>query len=241
MANDRTEAIRRGKVPPKTSTKQPYAAIEHRVIDSPAFADLKPSAQVLLLLLARQLTKTNNGHLQASFKWCQRFGIGSEHTLRDAIASLIAHGLIYRTRSHGANGAWARYAVTWLPLTPDRNGLFTSGFVSCAWRDWELTEKKSSRQKVLDQSGRKCSFTHEYPAESAGSRGAKNADYELMPCTGVKTPKYRAAIGRLHRQFDHATSPRPIIAPGWDGRRPAARNEPQRCSVGVLNAREVEA
>lgn len=96
MAQDHAELKRRGQPSRKaTTTSHPYAAIEHRVIDSPAFADLKPSAQVLLMLLARQLTKDNNGHLQASFKWCSRFGIGSEHTLRSAIADLISHGFIY--------------------------------------------------------------------------------------------------------------------------------------------------
>lgn len=176
----------------KTSTKHPYAAIEHRVIDSPAFAALSFSAKTLLLLIARQLTKDNNGHLQASFKWCQRQGFGSEHTLRAAIRQLIAHGFIYRTRSHGANGAWARYAVTWLPISK-REGLFLAGFVSCAWRNWQPTEKKSSRQKVLDQSGRKCSFTHENPAESAGTTPAKTADYELIPCSAVVSAKDKAA------------------------------------------------
>jgi hypothetical protein len=166
----------------KTSTKHPYAAIEHRVIDSPAFADLKPSACSLLLLLARQLTKDNNGHLHAGFKWCKPRGIGSEHTLRDAIADLIVHGFIYRTRSHGANGAWAKYAVTWLPIK-QREGLFLDSFKSCAWRDWKPSDKKSTRQKVQEQSGRKCSFTLENPAESAGCRGAKSADNELMPCS----------------------------------------------------------
>lgn len=91
----------------KTSNKHPYAAIEWRVIDSTAYADLTHSACRLLTLLARQLTRENNGHLQATFSWCKERGIGSEHTLRDAIADLIAHGFIYRTRSHGANRAWA--------------------------------------------------------------------------------------------------------------------------------------
>ena len=167
----------------KTSTKHPYAAIEHRVIDSPAYADLTFSARSLLVLIARQLSKDNNGHLQASFSWCKRFGFGSEHTLRDAIAELIAHGFIYRTRSHGANKAWAKFAVTWLPVSKDREGLHLGSFIACAWRDWKPEGKKSSRQKVLEQSGRKCSFTPENPAESAGSWGAKNADYELMPCS----------------------------------------------------------
>lgn len=184
---DRAESIRRGSSQPrKTSTKHQYAAIEHRVIDSPAFADMKPTAQALLLLVARQLTKDNNGHLQASFKWCNKYGIGSEHTLRDSIAQLIAHGFLYRTRSHGANGAWARYAVTWLPIK-QRNELFLDGFKSCAWREWEPSQKKSSPQKLLDSSGRKCSFTPEHPAETAGTRGAITADYELIPCRAVNS------------------------------------------------------
>lgn len=185
----------------KTSTKHPYAAIEHRVIDSPAFADMKPTAQVLLLLITRQLTKTNNGHLQASFKYMKRFGIGSEHTLRDAIAELIAHGFIYRTRSHGANKAWAKYAVTWLPIK-QRDGLFLDGFKSCAWHGWVPSEKKSSRQKVQEQSGRKCSFAAEIPAESAGIRGAKTADYELMPCSS----RVAALIGKATEQQTRSPS-----------------------------------
>jgi hypothetical protein len=184
MATDRTESTRHGLSAAKTTTKHPYAAIEHRVIDSPAFADLKPTAQALLLLVARQLTKDNNGHLQASFKWCKRYGIGSEHTLRSSIADLISHGLLYRTRSHGANGAWAKYAVTWLPIK-QRDGLFLAGFASCAWREWEPAMKKTSPKKLPDSSGRKCSFTPKHPAETAGYRGAKTAGYELMPCSDV--------------------------------------------------------
>lgn len=175
----------------KPSTKHPYAAIEHRVIDSPAYADLSFSARSLLTLLTRQLTKDNNGHLQASFEWIKKYGFGSEHTLREAIKDLISHGFICRTRSHGANGAWARYAVTWLSITK-RDGLFLSGFLSCAWRDWQpilkaVSDKKSTRQKVQDESGKKCSFTPDNPAESAGTTPAKNAPYELIPCREIKS------------------------------------------------------
>jgi len=178
---DQNEAKRRHQVDrPKLSTKHPYGAVQHRAIDSDAYSDMTFSAQALLLLMARQLTRDNNGHLQASFKWCKRYGFGSEHTLRAAIAELIGHGFIYRTRSHGANGAWARYAVTWLSITK-REGLFLDGFQPCAWGNWE-PQKKSSRQKLLDQSGRKCSSTPENPAESAGKPTAETAAYELIPC-----------------------------------------------------------
>jgi len=186
MATDRTESTRRGQSAVKTTQKEAYAAIEHRVIESPAFAALRPSAVLLLLLMARQLSKDNNGHLHAAFKWCSKFGIGSEHTLQGAIAQLIAHGFIYRTRSHGANGAWARYAVTWLPIKK-RDDLFLAGFKPCAWREWKPLQKKTTPQKVQEQSGIKCSFTLEHPAESAGRRGAESADNELMPCSAVNS------------------------------------------------------
>jgi len=214
MATDRTEQTRRGQSAPKASKKEPYAAIEHRVIESPAFAALRPSAVLLLLLLARQLTRdNNNGHLHAAFKWCSKFGIGSEHTLQGAIAQLIAHGFIYRTRSHGANGAWARYALTWLPIKK-RDDLFLAGFKPCAWRDWKPSQKKTTPQKVQEQSGRKCSFTPEHPAESAGTRGAESADNELIPGRAVKTPLYRAETNKRPHLHDHTNSPRPMLNTG---------------------------
>ena len=102
MSTDRTEQFRRGgQSSSKTTTKHPYAAIEHRVIDSPAFADLKPTAQVLLLLVARQLTKDNNGHLQASFKWCKRGGSANpDIELSEISASMGDGNRLPRSRSN---------------------------------------------------------------------------------------------------------------------------------------------
>ena len=75
MATDRTEQFRRGQSPAKTTTKHPYAAIEHRVIDSEAYADLSFSARSLLIQLTRQLTKpNNNGRLQAAHSYLTRYG-----------------------------------------------------------------------------------------------------------------------------------------------------------------------
>lgn len=166
-------------------TVHPYVAIEHRVLDSPAYAALGFAARNLIDLMARQLTRDNNGHLQATFAWCKRYGFGSEHTLRDAIADLISHGFIFKTRSHGANGAWARYALTWLPIKKT-DGLYLENFKPFAYRDWvpkAMSNGFSSRQKVQDQSGRKCSFTPKHPAESAGSGTAESAVYETC-CHG---------------------------------------------------------
>lgn len=156
------ELIRRGQNSRKPPTKHPYAAIEHRVIDSPAFAALRPTAGVLLLLMARQLTKDNNGHLQATFSWCKKYGIASEHTLQTSIAQLITHGFIYRTRSHGANRAWAKYALTWLPIKK-RDGLFLESYVHEAWKHWQpAAEKKAPRKKCRNTPAKNAVSPHDF-------------------------------------------------------------------------------
>ena len=185
MATDRHEAAKRGQARKQTNS-HPFIAIEHRIFDSAAFVTLKPNAKVALFALARQLRKDNNGHLQATASWLKRYGIGSEHTVKEAVAQLITHGLIYRTRSHGANGQWATYALTWLPISK-KDGLFLAGFVSNAWRDWQPSEKKSTPQKLQATSRNLCSFNHESPALSAGNQPAKCAGYEsVLPCKDAK-------------------------------------------------------
>lgn len=131
----------------KLSTKHPYAAIEHRVIDSDAYADLTFSARSLLVLITRQLSKDNNGRLQATYSYMRKYGF-SENTLGRAIKELISHGMIYRTRSGGYQQGAAQYAVTWLSLCKVRDGLFTQGFRSCAWRDWKASVEKNHPPQI---------------------------------------------------------------------------------------------
>lgn len=132
----------------KTSTKHPYAAIEHRVLDSPAYAALTFSARSLLTMLARQLTKSNNGRLQATYKYLQPYGFDSDNTISRGIKDLIAAGLIYRTRCGGFHQGPSLYAVTWLSIGSQREGLFLHGCKVCAWRDWQPPEKKNTPPKL---------------------------------------------------------------------------------------------
>jgi|GEM_PF-1244371 len=186
MGIDQNEHQRQRKVDKPKRTLHPYFALEHRIIDSIAYADLGFSARALLDLLGRQLSRDNNGHLQATFSWCKRYGFGSEHTLQNAIDELIKHGFLYRTRSHGANRVWAKYALTWLPIRKSE-GLYLDLFKPLAYLDWQppqhMTNKKSSRQKVQASASRKCRFTPEHPAESAGKPTAESAEYETC-CHG---------------------------------------------------------
>jgi hypothetical protein len=84
-----------------------------------------------------------------------------------------------------------------------REGLFLAGFVPNAWRDWNPPEKKTTPQKLLDGSGRKCSFTPEAPAESAGTATAETADYESC-CHVVVEKAYGPRVSRLRKPL---TSP----------------------------------
>lgn len=183
MTIDRVEAVRRGQPPRKTSTKHPYAAIEHRVIDSPAYADLTFSARSLLVLITRQLSRDNNGRLHATHSYMQRYGF-SENTLGRAVKDLIAHGMIFRTRSGGYQQGAAQYAVTWLSLCKDRSGLFVDGFKSCAWRDWTPQEKKSPPQKLRTANRKNGGWTQSAPPKIATVPPPKSEDIELMPCRG---------------------------------------------------------
>ena len=181
---DPTEARERGIKPAKKySTKHPYAAIEHRVIDSAAYSDLTFAARSVLMLLVRQLTLDNNGHLQASFKWMSRYGLGSENTLGKAIKQLISHGFIYRTRCGGFHRGASSYAVTWLSVTK-KAGLYLDGFQVCAWRYWE-PEKKTLPRKLHLACCNKGVLPPSADAVSAGMPPPKSEDNELMPVEPV--------------------------------------------------------
>lgn len=199
----------------KTSKTHPYAAIEHRVIDSPAFATLRPSSCLLLVLIVRQLTKSNNGHLQATYSYMSKYGINSEKTLSRSIRQLIAHGFIYRTRAGGYQKGAAQYAVTWLSITK-RDGLFLSGFKPCAWRDWSPNNRNFRPPKVQSISGKNGMCPLSTTVKSAVSIPPKNADNELIPIyipfTGdinhlIEPPNIlrlpRIANGRLHPISQH--------------------------------------
>lgn len=164
----------------KTSTKHPYAAIEHRVIDSETYRSLTYSARSLLTLMARQLTRDNNGHLQATYTYLRPYGLDSERTISRGLKELIAAGILYRTRCGGYHMGASQYAVTWLPIKK-REGLFLDGFKSCAWRDWRPPEEKNTPAKMLGATGKNGILCRSPHAKSAARTPRKNADTELMP------------------------------------------------------------
>jgi hypothetical protein len=172
----------RNKKTPRRKFLHPFAQFEHRIIDSEAFADLSGSAVRLMVLLLRQIGPgSNNGHLQATWSYCKKRGFNSQNTLASAIKELIAHGFLYRSRSRGPNKQWARYALTWLPLTKDTEKLFLQGFMRDAWRDWKkhpLKTEGKTLQKL--RSDIKCS------PQTERTRLSKTEDYEYLPSTSYQ-------------------------------------------------------
>jgi hypothetical protein len=195
--------------PAKTGTQHPFAALEHRVIDSPAYADLTFSARALLVQIARQLTKTNNnGHLQATFSDMERFGF-SVNTLSRATHELITHGFIYKTKVGGFHQGPAQFAVTWKSVT-NTNGIFMLGFKPCAWRDWP-SEKKSRPPKVRAYSLKNGEQTQPTHPKSEAVPPPKSEHIVLVPIGAViNPPKASCTHGRLAARIHHL----PIMAGG---------------------------
>lgn len=165
-----------------------YAPIDHKVIDSAAFADLSHSAVRVLIMIARQWNGKNNGYLCATFTYCHARGIGSEHTLQAAIESLIAHGFIYRTRSHGmvdGENIAARYAITWRPLCgkQNRKDLFLDGYLPNAFEKWE-PEKNFDPQEQQGSACKNSRFKGVKLQKLQDKRPAKSADFEIFAIKG---------------------------------------------------------
>jgi hypothetical protein len=216
--------------PAKSSIKHPYAAIEHRVLDSPAYADLTFSARALLVLITRQLTKDNNGHLQATFSYMERFGF-SVNTLSRATHELITHGIIYKTKSGGFHQGAAQFAVTWLTVT-NKAGIFLQGFKPCAWRDWQPTEKKSRPPKVRAYSLKNGELTPPTVPKNEASPPPKSEHNELCH-VGVDNLCVRETGDALPiirvRESEQ-------IADYWDGERgeyvkPPTRTKPKSAKI----------
>jgi len=116
----------------------------------------------------------------------------SENTLSRAIGELLAHGMIYRTRSGGYKQGAAQYAVTWLSIK-NREGLFLKGFKPCAWRDWRLAEEKTRPPNLMDTHLKNGKWTIPATPKIEVGGPPKTEDIELIPCRGeLSTPSAAA-------------------------------------------------
>lgn len=195
MANDRHEAKRRGQSGLKKSSSHPIAAIEKRVMDSPAHACLSYSARAVLMALCRNKEKDRNGHIQLSEKQAEALGI-ERKALRRALKQLIAHQLIVMTwRGGKVQGSCNKYALTWEPIK-DSTGIHCNAFKRDAWRDWKPEDKKTAPPKCPQDKPQNVPLTAiSYPKMSLTS-GDKTGHIELIPVVVV-----RASSGTAYRSI----------------------------------------
>ena len=93
-----------------------FIALPWRVMDCPAYTALSVHARALLLEVARQFVKDNNGRLLLSRAYMDKRGWTSNDTLTKCKAELLKAGFIVQTvHGHRPNKAsW--YAITWRAL-----------------------------------------------------------------------------------------------------------------------------
>lgn len=93
-----------------------FVALPWSVLDSAAYTSLSHPARGLLLEIARQFVRDNNGRLLASAAYLETRGWKSRDVITRAKRELLEAGLIFETvKGHRPNKAsW--YAVTWRTL-----------------------------------------------------------------------------------------------------------------------------
>lgn len=186
MAVDRTEQSRRGQAAVKVSSKHPIAALEKRILDSAAYADLTFSARAVLFLLCRNIEKNRNGHIQLSEKQAAENGI-ERKTLRRAFSDLIAHHLVVMTwRGGKIQGSCNKYALSWIPVK-DRKGIHADHFKLESWRDWKPERNKTGCQKCPQDSAQNVPLTTISDPKMSPTPGDKKVPIELVPVVDVNS------------------------------------------------------
>jgi hypothetical protein len=154
-----------------TRDSGPFVALPWSVLDSPAYIGLSHPAKALLMEIARQYVRDNNGRLLASRAYLAGRGWKSHDTISRALSELIAAGLIHQTvMGHRPNKAsW--YAVTWRTL--DRIPGYDAGAAETFQRS-AYTKQSLKNESLSPSPGQK------RPAIGL-SPGQKNVNLGLSP------------------------------------------------------------
>jgi hypothetical protein len=163
-----------------------FVALPWSVLDCAAYARLSHPARTLLMELARQFVKDNNGRLLLSFAYLSTRGWKSADVITRAKRALLSTGFIHETvMGHRPNKAsW--YAVTWRAL--DKMEGYDEGaeatFRRGAYMDNTPLKPQKTREQLFkkwDGSGRSGTKT----VTSTKIQVDKNTS--LMPPHGVET------------------------------------------------------
>lgn len=129
-----------------------FVALPWTVLDCPAYAALSYPARALLIEVARQFVRDNNGRMLLSIAYLSKRGWKSSDVITRAKRELLAAGFIFETvMGHRPNKAsW--YAVTWRALDKlqgyDEGA--TASFVRGAYRSNAL-KPQLTREQLYDK------------------------------------------------------------------------------------------
>jgi hypothetical protein len=93
-----------------------FVALPWSVLDSPAYARLSHPARSLLMEIARQFVRDNNGRLLASSAHLAARGWTSNDVITRAKRELLESGFIFETVKGQRPNKASWYAVTWRAL-----------------------------------------------------------------------------------------------------------------------------
>lgn len=93
-----------------------FIALPWSVMDCPAYAALSHPARSLLMEIARQFVRDNNGKLLASAAYLARRGWSSNDVITRAKRELLEAGFIHKTVKGQRPNRAGWYAVTWRAL-----------------------------------------------------------------------------------------------------------------------------
>jgi hypothetical protein len=150
-----------------------FLALPWSVLDSSAYQSLSMHARALLLEVARQYVRDNNGRLLASRAYMAQRGWNSVDMLTKAKRELLEGGFIFETvKGHRPNRAsW--YAITWQALDthPDFDQGAAAAFRRSAYLDGSsppMPKPRPSREELC----RKWDATKTQPLDRATVQAA---------------------------------------------------------------------
>ncbi len=174
-----------------------FVALPWSVLDSLAFQGLSHPARSLLLELARQFVRDNNGRLLASLAQLKDRGWTSNDTITRALRELLGAGLVFQTVQGQRPNKASWYAITWRNL--DRHAGYDTGA-------WEGFRRGAYRQKDPLKNA----------ALTPSGGAAKNAvltpsggDIErpIAPPRGVEAPAVAPSGGTIRAVFGGRSTP----------------------------------
>jgi hypothetical protein len=174
-----------------------FVALPWTVLDCPAYASLSHPARSLLMEVARQFVRDNNGKMLLSIAYLNSRGWFSAGVIQKAKQELLDSGFIFETvKGHWPKTA-SRYAVTWRSL--DKSLGYDLGAAECFKRGaYRLVPAKAKRTAPNCKNPKK-------NASLIPSDGTYRAP--IVPCHGIESVSIVPSHGTIEANFQGFSIP----------------------------------